>query len=70
MELILLEVKANIGKWKKKMKHKMDVINGCLQSITKLYIFERPSCIILLSKGSIIPIQQNMQHIRMAHDSI
>jgi hypothetical protein len=68
MELVLQKVKMSIEKYgEEERKYKMDAIKGCMHSITEPFTFERPCRIILPSKGSILPIQQNVQRTRMGH---
>jgi len=49
------------------MKNKIEIMRGCMNSITELFIFARPSLIVLPCKGFILSIQKNVQCIKMGH---
>jgi len=68
MENVLQKLKSNIGEYRaEEMKYKIEIIRGCMNSITVPFMFARPFPITLPSKCSISSIQENIQRTRMGH---
>ena len=68
MESTLVEVKSSIGTYgKEEAKYKIDMIKACMQSLMEPFTFQKPSRIMLPSRGSILSIQENVKHTRMGH---
>ena len=68
MESTLLEVKSSIGTYgKEEAKYKIEMIKACMQSLMEPFTFQKPSRIMLPSRGSILSIQENVKRTRMGH---
>ena len=68
MESTLQEVKSSIGTYgKEEAKYKIEMIKACMQSLMEPFTFQKPSRIMLPSRGSILSIQENVKRTRMGH---